>query len=274
MTVDLEAQLEAIQLRPNDDVLASARALSEEAATAEIDGLLRWEIAIAWAGRAIEGGAWDDASEAAAHAQMLADQLPPEVAQHAPFSPSAVSARARAAALIGARQLQDGFALLDTVFTTPGMPFVQSRLPVASKRPIDRALTELATLAQEATRGDDAWIGALVAAHHALLEGEEADVAQAAICARWARPEPTGPEKAMLEILDRLRADESLAVEPSFDEARTADAMLRALEKARTPERAIEGVANAILYADGVEELFANNETVGKLLQTALGAPD
>mgnify|MGYP000337893599 CR=1 FL=1 len=45
----------------------------------------------------------------------------------------------------------------------------------------------------------------------------------------------------------------------AFSEDKLRTGMLRALEKAKTPERAIEGVANAILYAEGVDELFADD---------------
>lgn len=100
-----------------------------------------------------------------------------------------------------------------------------------------------------------------------LGDDDELDAPPAA-----ARPaQPTAMHRALQRMIESLRADELLAVEPSFSLDEVTDALIDALERGRSDSRAgaVSLVADALTEAPGVEELYADDEVLERLLRQA-----
>jgi hypothetical protein len=291
----LRARLSEVHDAPGEDVCETARALVADIAQHAPDTGLHFEAAAVLTARYLEEGAWSEALLAAADTETAAARLPaPEALLLKLFTvnPGPIAKRLRAAALfgMGSDELEQGFQLLHSVLETPSGPVLRTKRVIAGGDPREIALRDLAFGAQYAAFADEEWLDALQQAEAAFAgtpQGEiisswlprfrsefaEADAGAPAPAAAPAAPPLTPLHLAIHRLIDALRGDNLLEVEESFSLPEVTEALINALERAQSDstEGAVAKVADALLEAPGVEELYADDETLERLLRDVFG---
>jgi hypothetical protein len=289
----LRARLSEVHDAPGADVCEAARALLADVARHAPDTGLHFETAAVLAARCLEEGAWPEALTAAAETEAIASRLPsPEVLllKLLAVDPGPVAKRLRAAALLGSGELEQGFQLLHSVLGTPAGPILRTKRFVAGGEPPEATLRELAFGAQYAAEDNAEWLDALEQAAAALAGtaaaeaisswlprfrsgGAGTDAGAGALAEAAVAAPPSPLHQAIHRLIDALRADNLLDVEASFSVTVVTEALINALERAQSDstEGAVAKVADALLEAPGVEELYADDETLERLLREVFG---